>query len=232
MLDKMLAEASPGTVGVFDIDSCLFDPRHRQVVIFREFASRYGVTELYYIEIEHFAGWDLRQTMLNVGMTKQKLERWWEKFEKFWFDRFFFSPYVGFDHPMPGAAEFVRKCCANGMKIAYLTGRHRETAAETIRAFERYGFPHDHKAACLFTKPLLKMNDAVFKKRALQEISKMGTPVLLVDNEPKNINIFADAYPNAMVVFVDTDHSPLPVVPYPHLPIIKSFWRTSDRILH
>ena len=226
LLDRMLAQASSGTVGVFDLDSCLFDPRQRQIIIFREFASLYDWDDLYFIQIEHFAGWDLRQTMRNSGIVDEVIEKWWHKFETFWYERFFFSPYVGFDHPLPGAACFVRECYTKGMKIAYLTGRHQDTAKQTTAAFKRYGFPHDGNNAVLFAKPLLKMNDAIFKRDALTQIAKMGTPVLFLDNEPQNINIFADEYPHAMSVFVDTDHSPRAIKPYSHLPTIKSFWRT------
>ena len=113
------------------------------------------------------------------------------------------------------------------MKIAYLTGRHHQTRAATIASLTRYGFPHDGSLSRLFTKPKLEMNDALFKKAALSEISVMGSIVLFLDNEPTNINIFADSHPDSMVVFVETDHSFAPVVPYSRLPRIASFWRTT-----
>ena len=40
LLDQMLETAVEGTVGVFDLDGCLFDTRTRQVAIVREFASQ------------------------------------------------------------------------------------------------------------------------------------------------------------------------------------------------
>ena len=55
ILHTMLGTCIPQTneekpVAVFDLDGCLFDTRYRQIMIFREFASKNGVHELNFIE--------------------------------------------------------------------------------------------------------------------------------------------------------------------------------------
>ena len=84
LLDRMLQQAKEGTVGVFDLDSCLFDPRHRQIVIFREFASKTGWLELYSVAIEDFMDWDLQRTMRNAGIPQENIQKHWKAFEQFW----------------------------------------------------------------------------------------------------------------------------------------------------
>ena len=46
LLDRIIGRAKSGTVGVFDLDGCLFDTRIRLVCIFHEFASVKGVDTL------------------------------------------------------------------------------------------------------------------------------------------------------------------------------------------
>ena len=68
ILDEMVSVAEEGTVGVFDLDGCLFDTRQRQVCIFREYASRFGFWELYAIREEHFVDWDLKKPLFAINM--------------------------------------------------------------------------------------------------------------------------------------------------------------------
>ena len=57
LLDRIVATAVPGSVGVFDLDGCLFDNRPRQIRILRELASRESLPELYRVEARHFRDW-------------------------------------------------------------------------------------------------------------------------------------------------------------------------------
>ena len=229
LLDSIEATASSvgaEGVGVFDLDGCLFDTRSRQVHIFREFASQEGALELYSVETKHFKDWDLGNTLRNAGVSDACITEVIDKLKTFWFDRFFTSRYVGFDHAMPGAVDLVQRCRATGLKIVYLTGRDETMRAGTEDSLRGFGFPLDGNECRLMVKPDFETDDTEFKDAALLAIAKMGGPVLFMDNEPANVNKFKDRYPEAQVVFVETDHSPRPDEPYEGLPWLRSFSRT------
>ena len=225
LLDQMLKTAKRGTVGVFDLDGCLFDTRTRQVAIVREFASHYDVYDLFDIGEDHFVDWSLSHTLALLGLRKQRIEELEEPLFQFWSPRFFDGSYARFDAVMPGSSTFVRACATRGMNIVYLTGRHHEMREGTLDALKAYGFPYDESNAILITKPELSMEDTAYKKQAIEEIRKLGTPALFVDNEPSNVNIFDESCPNATTVFIETDHSPRKVRPHPHIPWLRSWYR-------
>ena len=231
LLDSIEATASEhgaGGVGVFDLDGCLFDTRSRQVHIFREFASKAGALELYSVEAKHFKDWDLGNTLRNAGVSASCISNVLDELKTFWFDRFFTSRYVSFDHAMPGAVDLVQRCRAKGLKIVYLTGRDETMRAGTEGSLRGFGFPLDGQECRLMVKPDFETDDTEFKDAALLAIAKMGQPVLFMDNEPANVNKFKDRYPEAQVVFVETDHSPRPDEPYEGLPWLRSFSRAAQ----
>ena len=76
---KQAAEAATASgglaVGVFDLDGCLFDTRHRQIQILRELGSREGLPELYRVAPEHFVGWDLAATLTASGLSDARAQQ-------------------------------------------------------------------------------------------------------------------------------------------------------------
>lgn len=229
LLDQIIAHATSSGgegVGVFDLDGCLFDTRPRQVKIIREYASMNDALDLYCIREEHFTDWSLATTMRNAGMDEDRIESLKKDLAQFWASRFFTSDYVTHDHAMPGAVDLVKRCQAAGLKIAYLTGRDNTMRAGTASAISAWGFPLNGEDARLFTKPTFEMDDTEYKDQALLEISEMATPVLFMDNEPANVNKFRERFPDSLVVFVETDHSPRKDEPNPEIPWLRSFSRT------
>ncbi len=228
LLDQIVAHAgSTGSagVGVFDLDGCLFDTRPRQVHIMREFASQIGALDVYAVTPESFKDWDLGNTLTNAGLPAERVAELVDDLKKFWFDRFFTSAYVRFDHAMPGAVDLVRRCRATGMKIVYLTGRDETMRSGTEESLRGFGFPLDGEECRLMVKPDFETDDTEFKDTALRIIAEMGKPTLFLDNEPANVNKFRDRYPESMVIFVETDHSPRVDEPHPSLPWLRSFSR-------
>jgi len=227
LLDRMISYAREETVGVFDLDGCLFDTRTRQVAIFREFAAQYQIFELLMVREEHFIDWSLQNTLKNIGLSATRIAEIVPLLEEFWFPRFFGSRYASKDPAMPGAVALVQACHQRGMTIVYLTGRHHEMRAGTIEALLAYGFPYDPPKAQLITKPALRMDDTEYKSHALAQISQLGQPTLFIDNEPSNVNAFFRAFPDALTVFIESDHSPKPDRPAVEIPWIRSFYRSS-----
>jgi hypothetical protein len=219
LLDRIAATAVPGSVGVFDLDGCLFDNRPRQIRILRELASRENLPELYRVEAQHFRDWSLAHTFANAGVPEHLVPR----AEAEWKRRFFTSEYVRYDHAMPGAAALVRGCYGSGMRVIYFTGRDDSMRPGTEEALERFGFPYRDPAVQLVTKPRSDLDDVAFKTEALEHL---GPVHLYVDNEPANVNVVHARHPKALVVFFESDHSDRPDEPHPDLPWLRSFVRT------
>ncbi len=226
LLDSIVARAEPGRAAVFDLDGCLFDTRPRQVRIFRELAAQQGWAQLCSVREEHFLDWSLRTTMLNAGIAPDWVEAheplvraWWEKC-------FFSSPYVIYDHAMPGAPSLVRAVWERGAQVVYLTGRDIAMVPGTEIALRAFGFPYNAVRTSLLMKPRFDTDDTEFKEGALESIADLGPTTIYLDNEPANLNIYKRRHPNAHVVFVETDHSPRPDEPGPTIPWLRSFWRT------
>lgn len=227
-LDEILAHARrarAGAVAVFDLDGCLFDTRPRQVQILRVFASREGLPELYRVNVDHFHDWSLRATLVRAGLDAAWVEVVYPRLRRWWERTFFTSEYVVYDHAMPGAAALVREVHEAGLQVVYLTGRDVGMAPGTEASLRRFGFPFATERVTLLTKPDHRVDDTTFKEQALVGVDRMGEVVLYLDNEPANVNLYRRLHPGALVVFVETDHSPRPDEPDPGIPWLRSFVR-------
>ena len=225
LLTRAAEQVGTGSVAIFDLDGCLFDTRFRQVAIFKEFAAAHGVLELFHIKVSHFQDWDLRNTLMRLELSEDRIEEIYPALREFWWTRFFSNTYVRMDHAMPGAVELVRACYEQGAYVVYLTGRDNTMRKGTEDSLLAFGFPYQTSNTLLMTKPEFSMDDTQYKEAALKEIRQLGTPKLFVDNEPSNCNRFVHCCPDALVLFFETDHSPRPDVPHSDLYWLRSFFR-------
>ena len=108
LLDRIIAESKPGTVGVFDLDGCLFDTCIRLVTIFHEFTSVKGAAGRYFTFAERsdFTDWDLKKPLRKYGMPEAEIDAIFKEFIAFWRVRFFSDEYVAWDDPMLGSHRF------------------------------------------------------------------------------------------------------------------------------
>jgi hypothetical protein len=227
LLQQMIDTADVGTVGVFDLDGCLFDTRQRQITIFREFGSRHGILELSQVKEEHFEDWDLRTPLRLIGLSEKRIDEFYLPLKKYWNKCFFTSTYTRIDHAMPGANRVVSSCHQQGMFVVYLTGRDHTMRRGTEDSLKASGFPYAVDRTLLITKPEAHLQDTKYKEEALKEIVQYGTPTLFIDNEPSNVNVFKKHFPDSLVVFIETDHSFREEKPDPNIPWIRS-WFHSD----
>jgi hypothetical protein len=214
--------AGAGHVAVFDLDGCLFDTRQRQVHIFRELASRQDLWPLYRVAEEHFVDWDLAHTMRRAGIADEWIEAHLDEVREGWKQRFFDGDYTVVDHAMPGSARLVREVWDAGCTVVYLTGRDERMRPGTDLSLRRSGFPMGERTV-LVMKPTFEMDDTAFKEGALEGISAMGRVILYLDNEPANVNMYLRTHPDALVVFIESDHSPRPIEPNPEIPWLRCF---------
>ncbi len=214
----------PSPVVVFDLDDTLINTRERTVRILKEFALEVRESNLYEsVKLEAVRSeqvrFQMKDTFRNLGIENEALLK---VASDFWAPRFFSDAYVLKDRPVPGAAAYVRQLESDGATIVYLTGRDianmQRGTVENLRAL---GFPQ----GTLLMKPDAKMSDLDFKRTAIAQIRGMGEVVGVFENEPANLNLLHEAFPNAHGVFLDTIHSPKPDVPYVQASWVPDFAR-------
>jgi hypothetical protein len=217
---------------VFDIDSTLLDNRPRQAQIFRDFAVQYGVPELAQAEPHHWQSQDPRGALRHLGLEGSRLESILPKLKDFWQERFFTSEYCRRDVPIAGAAEFVLAVAHAGAQIVYLTGRHEGMRPGTIDTLSRYDFPlppGNSPSVHLIMKPSVGECDDMYKRSVHAHVRRLGRLIAAFDNEPSHVNDFAESFPDAIVVHLNTDDSGRPIVVGHGIPSIQDFLRGHGR---
>jgi hypothetical protein len=219
--------AGPSAVAVFDLDSTLLDNRPRQAAILRDYGEEAGLPALRAARPEHFASWDLARALERAGLGRAEARRHAGPFRDFWEERFFTSRYCRLDVPIPGAPEFARAVHAAGARIVYVTGRPATMRTGTLEVLRAFRFPlplpatrGDGAAVTLLMKPGEALRDDAWKAVARYIVEGRGTPVLVLDNEPAHLNAYARAWPAALAIHLDTDHSDRPEEVEPSIPSV------------
>lgn len=229
ILEEALARArraAPMGVVVFDLDSTLLDNRPRQARILREYGAEAGLPALAAARPEHWRSWDLAEAMRAAGLPPAELARHLLPARRRWSERFFTSEYCREDVPLPGAAAFLEALAAARAVVAYVTGRPRRMEAGTLATFRAAGFPRpDGARTHLLMKPEAALDDDEWKSLAAARVARLGPVVAAFDNEPAHVNGYAMAWPDALCVHLDTDHSARPVEVLPQVPSIRDFRR-------
>jgi hypothetical protein len=231
---RILAEAlarvrarAPYGVVVLDLDSTLLDNRPRQARILADYGRAAGIPALAAARPDHFEGWSLERALRNAGLTEAEARRHEAPFRAFWRERFFTSAYCREDVPIPGAPGFVLDVVCEGGIVAYVTGRPAAMADGTLEALARAGFPLPNgRRVRLLMKPSPEVTDDDWKAQAMGEVERLGPVVAAFDNEPAHVNAYARAWPGALTVHLDTDHSARPDEPVAPVPSIADFRTT------
>lgn len=212
LLARAERERDQKPVFIFDLDSTLFSTQQRNHAILREFIERIGApADFQAIAVRLTSaemGWnvidDLRRRGFRHEATLDRLKHFWHK-------RFFTDDYLAHDRPLPGAAAYVTAAHQAGAHVYYLTGRDEPGMGRGTRLSLRvHGFPPEGERVILRLKPAFEEADLVFKRRVLGELDHLGPVRAAFENEPANANLFAEHFPDATVVFLETIHSPDP----------------------
>ncbi len=203
------AHATP--IVVFDLDGTLMDNRPRTLAILREFADRCRdrdpaladqLEKAQMAELEYL----LSDSLERIGAHRHSLV---EEMHGFWRDRFFADPHLVHDVALPGAVDFVRGCYDAGALLVYLTGRDLPLMGTgTFQSLRDLGFPIGVPGTELVLKPDAATPDEAFKRDAAPQLARLGHVIAAFDNEPGNCNVMLAHYPDAHVVFVDTQRMP------------------------
>ncbi len=221
-LERCEKAGSQGVV-VFDLDSTLLNNRPRQARILREFGKARGLAALEKAQAHHWQGWDMRRAMANVGLESSEIEQFADEAKAFWRERFFTSEYCVEDEAILGAVDFVGAVAERGAQIAYVTGRHEAMRSGTLANFSRHRFVLPGERTHLLMKPTFEISDDTWKEMAYEQLRALGRVLAAFDNEPTHINGYGQAFPDALAVHLDTDHSGRDVALLPGVVSVKNF---------
>jgi hypothetical protein len=199
-------------VFIFDLDSTLFSTQERNLAILREFIERIGAPADFQAVALRLTtaemGWNIMDDLRRRGFRH---EGTLDRLKQFWHKRFFTDDYLAHDQPLPGAAAYVTAVHDAGAQIYYLTGRDEPGMGKGTRlSLRAHHFPLEGERVILRLKPTFEESDIVFKRRVLGELDHLGPVRAAFENEPANANLFAEHFPDATVVFLETIHSPDP----------------------
>lgn len=196
---------------VFDLDGTLFDNGPRTWRILVDFAERHGHDEL---RRALDAGprerlpYMLTETLARLSVTDAAVV---ESAAEYWKSRFFTDHEQQHDIPILGALALAKGCYDAGATLVYLSGRDVPNmligVCQSLRA---HGFPVGLARTAVVLKPDFHDDDLHFKRSAFDFIDSLGTVVGTFDNEPANSNAFQQRWPDAVHVFVKTQHAPNP----------------------
>jgi len=225
VLQSALAAIRPGRPkAAFDLDSTLLMNKVRQARIVREYGVAHGDERLAACPPEAVISWDLRDTAKLCGLSPEEAQLIAEPMKQFWRERFFTSEYCAEDTPVPGARDFLARVKHGGGEILYITGRHREMGEGTLESFRRAAFPMpDGGRVQLWLKPRLADDDDAWKELCHRRLQSMHGVACAFDNEPAHVNGYKRAFPDAVVVHLDTDHSRRPIEVLAEIPSIHDF---------
>ena len=223
-IEWLLAAIEPlaaDPVAILDIDSTIMDtaPRNRGILeaARRRFPSIEPVVPTM---SDTDLGWGVTATVgrrAGLSLTQE------QELHRFWAQRFFSSEWLACDRPYPGVRSFLLWLQERGFHLIYLTGRDSPNMEEgTCASFVRHMLPTGEGTTFLF-KPDAADDDISFKRTAVQTIRDLGTPVLAIDNEPGNANTFRHAFPQALVLLMDTITSPDPEPLAPGIHVFRSY---------
>jgi hypothetical protein len=197
-------------VVIFDLDDTLFRVTHRTKKILEAWAgtlpaARRDVRDAIAALDPDRMPYSVKATLDMAGIADPRLR---QEADRAWGDGFFSSDFLAADAVIAGGPEYVRSLRTAGATIAYLTGRDRPRMEKgTLAQLARAGYPQPGPRVRLFLKPEPRTKDHEFKQAAVREIAALGTVVAGFDNEPRNVNILKNAFPDATIVFLEVAHS-------------------------
>lgn len=148
-----------------------------------------------------------------------------DKLTDFWTDHYFTNQYLHYDRQIPGAYDFITCVLSLDINVVYLTGRDDENMGEGTRTWlEKNGFLDNHNSRCrLMMKMDLTIENFESKARNGEKIGKLGQPVLIVDNEPIELETMCGRFPEATPVLVEMPNSGKPATLPPNTLKVENF---------
>lgn len=227
ILERCAARTPKGPpVLVLDLDGTLMDNRPRTVAILHDLAKLWrdkhpeAAAALETCNAERLA-YLLNDSLRRLRIVEPALVG---EATEYWRSRFFADEDLRHDTALAGSVHFVRECHMRGATVVYLTGRDLPMMGlGTFASIRTLGFPIGVAGVEFILKPDAQMADEAFKRMIAPTLARVGEVVASFDNEPANCNLFKEAYPEADIVFVDTQHVPGAPALREDVPVVADF---------
>lgn len=234
-LDKVIERAkiaeSHGKhpVAIFDLDDTTIKTRGRGLRLATRLLNEPGMAQKYPNVAAAIKGlhpddmeFAMGDTLKKEKVPDQEAKGFLAEFTPYFLSLFFNNEFEYEDKPNAGAAAYLKRLTANGIKVVYLTGRdHADMYEGTLANLKANGFPvsgtgKDDGKSLLIMKPSKNHPDGTpwpdltFKTDTVKsaDFQKLGEVVGSFENEPANENAIAKVFPNAISVLNDTIHDP------------------------
>lgn len=201
-------------LAIFDIDGTLLDPGARTRDIFALALDGSGAVvnpprpdlaqAMRALQPSQMP-YEPESTLARIGVTDTAFVR---ALKTRWSQDFFSSRYLLRDEALPGAVAYLDSLHAHGVTVVYFTGRDApRMLGGTAQSLLERGFPVGVTGTMLILKPDRAIPDFDYKKAALDDLARYGTVVAVFENEPRNINLLHERFPEALAFFLETTHS-------------------------
>jgi len=210
---------------VIDIDGTIAQHYLRTHEIFLRVAKTFDLPEDVKTSLTNYDPYRYdyypRKNLLRMGFQDDKML---SAIMEFWEKNFFSNNYLYLDEPIPGAREFAGTILSLGATVIYLSGRDEQNMGDGTRAWlKSHHFVDDHLPVSLFLKTDLSITSVESKIVAGEKIKSRGEPVLIIDNEPGELEALWRNFPQAVTVLLDTPNSGRPGTLPPQTLKIKNF---------
>ncbi|MCY4443745.1 MAG: HAD family hydrolase [Proteobacteria bacterium] len=197
----------PSVAVIFDLDSTLFNTKHRSTAIFQSFSrnlehiqrfgnicqsmQQLGDTKEIYDPIE-FLNHHIQPKISSPSILEKILRDYWR-------ERFFHSDWLIHDKLYAGAKAFINKIYQQKhVAVVYLTARCEKALSRgTLTSLDHHQLPHPHKhnRVRLYLKPTTYTCDITYKGTYLKNIQNNFQKCIYIENEPGIVNMAVKQYP-------------------------------------
>ena len=227
---SQVRESGKSPIMIFDLDGTLVEPHYRIYNIFVELAGELNLPDdaksvIFDSNPDQYS-YHPEETLENLGISEELIS----KIMSSWLGYFLSNRFLQYDRPMKGGYYFVRNILSLGVKVVYLTGRDVPNMGEGTRQWlEKFNFLDRSGRTELIMKRDLSITNAESKHVACKEMNSSGEAVLVIDNEPKELEFMLNVFPESIGVLMDSPNSGIPAQLPPETFIIRQFKELNSR---
>lgn len=197
---------------VFDLDSTLICVRGRTQAILRS-APDYpplrqvcaGQVELFRTIEVYPTDYGLKHILARTGIRLSS--SCYYDLSGYWSHCFFSNEFLKYDKLYEGVSSYLSLLEKTEVEIIYLTGRSQKFMGEgTYKQLNQWNLPLKKKEF-LIMKQNNFTEDAVYKAKCLENLSRQYKKIWFFENEPTTINFIDQHLPEIHLIFVDSVHS-------------------------
>ena len=213
------------TLFIFDLDSTLFNTKHRTQRIFEELSQEPAFSGKYPLLCAKIQLWKelgeiydpIEFVSVHTGYKVQSTSVLAMEMRYYWRQRFFHGSYLRYDHPYEGAGAFLNKLYEAGCDISYLTARNRKILlGGTIMSLAQHKFPLPcpdtqpislRPRVTLTLKPDGEVSDTDYKRLELKVLKGCYKKVVYIENEPSIVAMAQCQFPEIHSYLFHSVHS-------------------------